>query len=1057
MGDKLLVAVTPPPKKPHRNSSPKPSTSPLKQPLPSPRNPLSPRFGPLSDTLAVPSVPKSAEKGSKPLSKARSFVFSKSFDETKQFKTRAEASAWSPSQFLEVPLSPSSPLAGRAPVEEQPEGVEDLQEKLKKSSLWRDQYLDLKRLHELIGKIKRDYLHAEQEFSTALAGQVTRVEMFFRRLVGELLQTDRVFPIQYEPEELENFILNIEDYAILNTAILKNVIYFHDSYSMLKLKPSYAWTIRRDDFCQPALLFPLFVRLSAAYHPLPRAPSLPVTPSLKRLQTQPNSNRGIKVSMWIPPNQVVAFVLQVLKYLPLYDPDQFAVPHSTVYFDDSEFRGYQSCVNPESPEAALTCFRWAKDSDTPPEVHIDQKLLEGGRHSTKHIGTLAHSLIGKYLKGGHENDPELACAFEAHPGLIPLQKILTTLRPTLKVEHFRTWFGNHHLKIRLCTQLALLRELDQSQLSKLREWTTPSERIQEQRIHRFPFALVTVRSEALVLPDWLSRLVDKYNNRQDRFSTYPHGVAILYERLATQHGRPSWLSGPLAEVFVKPSSADEKTKDQTAAGYFKHTRSDLQMRTELHRARAHSVSEYMRTGSVDYGSPTSAEPRGSDLSTYRSKHTVPRGGGDQSMLPPITRTDALVQGSPESKDEKREQDPELQSLLPRRLEPSVHKPPPKPAATPAAKLGKRAAEHKTYFANERTYMQWFNAAVLLSTVGLALLSSDHYFLRAVAYLFPAIAILVLCYAYRMYRIRIYTLDNQVPTSKFADMQGPCCLTGIVSCLFLAILILMAVHDTAAPPYLVNTPPNVGVLFGNAANVVPSCNPGFTFPTSMKGIAYNSSTGVLWGVSDSQVFQLFTHSNFTYRFFPQDNMLHVGLMGVAIADQPGLIYVGKHAGQIISVDVATKKVVDVWSVGANMSAFTFVGGSRQNSTGRFYVANTMSDVVKVYALPKTKTSTLEVQSSFVPIPSVQLISAMAIVHNSSELLINSMVPKALVIYDVKNDTAPRLEKVLPGFDLKEVVATTPFSDSQELVLSGDAQLLLYSQDPTTKAFGECLTH
>lgn len=1052
MGDKLHTVVTPPPKK-GRATSPKP-TSPLKQAQPSPRNnTLSPRFGPLSDTLTVPAI--SSERGHKPLSKARSFIFSKSFDDTKQFKTR-DAAIWSPSQSFDPPQSPTSPLANRQPAEEQPESVEELQVKLRKNNLWRDQYLDLKRLHEMIGKIKRDYLHAEQEFSSALAGQVTRVEMFFRRLVGELLQTDRVFQIQYEPEELEKFIQNIEDYAMLNTEILKNVIYFHDTNSMLKLKPSYAWTIRRDDFCQPALLFPLFVRLSAAYHPLPRAPSMPISPALKRLQTQPDSsNRGIKVSMWIPPNQVVAFVLQVLKYLPLYDPEQFAVPHTTVYFDDSEFRAYQSCVNSASPEAALTCFRWTKDTtkDTQPQVHIDQKLIEGGKHTTKNIGTLPHSLIGKYLKGGHESEEELATALETYPGLVPLQKILTTLRPTLKVEHFRTWFGNHHLKIRLCTQLALLRELDRSQLHKLREWTTPSERIQEQRIHRFPFALVTVRSESLVLPDWLSITVDKYS-RQDRFSTYPHGIAMLYESISTQHGRPSWLSGPLAHLFVKSSSDDEKPKDQTAAGYFKHTRSDIQMRTELHRARAHSVSEYMRTGSVDYSSPTSAEHRGSDLSTYRSKQPTFR-IGDQSMLPPITRTDALVQNSPDSKDEKREQEPELQTLLPRRLEPA-HKPPAAAAAAkspPPVQLGKRAAEHKTYFANERTFMQWFNAAVLLSTVGLALLSSAHYFLRVIAYLFPLIAILVLCYAYRMYRIRIYTLDHQVPTSKFADMQGPCCLTGLVSCLFLAILILMAIHDTAAPPFLVHAPPDVGIIFGNAATIAPNCNPGFTFPTQMKGIAYNSSSGVLWGVSDSQVYQLYTDSGFTYRFFPQDTVLHVGLIGICVADQPGLVYVGKHAGQILSIDTATKQVVDVWHVEANMSAFTFVG-SQPNSSGYFYVAHTMTDIVKVYSLPTAKVGGLQLQKTFIPIPLAHLISAFAFLPASSEMLVNSY-PNAQVLYQIKDGVPGQLEKVLPGFDVKEVVSTTAFSDSQVLVLSGNVSVLRYTRDPTTKAYAECL--
>lgn len=1105
----------------------------------SPRTNLSPKPPTPLESLVVPPIHEKARK--RPLSKTKSFVFSKSFDETKQFKNSnsvgnvsardsligSSTSVWSPSQSSNRNntnaniRSPSDSLTSRQSFDEAHETVEELQVKLKKNSIWKDQYADLKRLHDLIGKIKKDYLHAEQEFATALAAQVTKVEMFFRRLVSELQQTDKVFQIAYEPKELARFIQDIEDFALLNTAILKNVVYIHDLNSVLRLKPSYAWTIRRDDFCQPALLFPLFVQLSHTYHPTASPPQVPITPAFRR--TVPPSNqrfltgnlsnhnttsnsKGIKVSVWIPHNQVVSFIIKVLSHMPIYDPEMFAIPHTAVYFDDSEMKGFQAYVSPSSsgsPSSSsspssgeLTCLRWMSVPPATMQVYIDQKKVEAGRHTTKQIGILPHSLIGAFIKNSHKDsnstqnhseevgeqeNRELKHHFEDNPGLINLQKQMSGLRPTLKVEHFRTWFGNESLKIKLCTQLTILRELDQTQLNKLNEWTTPSERIQEQRIHRFPFALVSVHSQSLVLPQWLSETVDKYD-RQDKFSTYPHGIAMLYEKVTNQYGRPSWLSGSLANVFLKPLTQDEKTKEQTVAGYFKHSRSEMQMQfrtTELHRLRSHSVSEYMRTGSVDFSSPggnnsssnnynsNNFEPRTSDLTVYRSKQPAFR-GGDQSMLPLITRTDALVQPSPErERDEKREQEPEGRPLLPRRTEAGGEgggggsKPVRKSIGDKKdsilqTALGKRAVESKTYFANERTYMQWFNAAILLSTVGLALLNSLHYFLRIVAYCFPVMAILVLIYAYRMYRIRIRTLDLQLPTDKFADMQGPCCLTSIVSILFVTVIILMAIRDTQ-PPLPLYLPNAAGLRLLNAGVVAIECDPGFAFPSPMKGLAYNGSTQELWGVSDSQIFQLRTDTGITYRYFPQDSVLHVGMLGVAVSDKPSRLYIGKQIGAVLSVDTSTKKVVDNWRLNGvySLSAFTFIPGSGNNASGYFYVANTLNDAVDVFAVPLITATFLEKQTSFVPIPGVRSISALAFLPNMG-LLINSLAPKALVLYGIQAGLPTSVVRVLSGFDVKNVVAITRYSDTQTLVQSGNSsKVLLYRLDSTLSTYADCL--
>lgn len=55
-------------------------------------------------------------------------------------------------------------------------------------------------------------------------------------------------------------------------------------------------------------------------------------------------------------------------------------------------------------------------------------------------------------------------------------------------------------------------------------------------------------------------------------------------------------------------------------------------------------------------------------------------------------------------------------------------------------------EPKTFFANERTFLQWFNAAILLFTVGAALLNFNSSGAHVFAYVFLSFGLIVLVYS-----------------------------------------------------------------------------------------------------------------------------------------------------------------------------------------------------------------------------------------------------------------------------------------------------------------------
>lgn len=82
-------------------------------------------------------------------------------------------------------------------------------------------------------------------------------------------------------------------------------------------------------------------------------------------------------------------------------------------------------------------------------------------------------------------------------------------------------------------------------------------------------------------------------------------------------------------------------------------------------------------------------------------------------------------------------------------------------------------EPKTFFANERTYLQWFNSSVLMGSIGLAIQSSVNQVPGILLLLF---AMLLLGYSGYIYHRRNYHLKNRIAAG-YQDEFGPYVLTG----------------------------------------------------------------------------------------------------------------------------------------------------------------------------------------------------------------------------------------------------------------------------------------
>jgi uncharacterized membrane protein YidH (DUF202 family) len=148
-------------------------------------------------------------------------------------------------------------------------------------------------------------------------------------------------------------------------------------------------------------------------------------------------------------------------------------------------------------------------------------------------------------------------------------------------------------------------------------------------------------------------------------------------------------------------------------------------------------------------------------------------------------------------------DDDTQILLRTGSEPKVSKSPPqkpkpdlKPEIRPIRVPIK--VEPKTFFANERTLLQWLNAIVLLATVSIALIGLGNNPARISGVILLPIAIFFALYALVMYHFRRTSIRDHKPTSTYDDKFGPYAIVFVFVLATVASAVVPLVHNDAPP-------------------------------------------------------------------------------------------------------------------------------------------------------------------------------------------------------------------------------------------------------------------
>ncbi|KAG8213091.1 hypothetical protein J3R82DRAFT_11487 [Butyriboletus roseoflavus] len=93
-------------------------------------------------------------------------------------------------------------------------------------------------------------------------------------------------------------------------------------------------------------------------------------------------------------------------------------------------------------------------------------------------------------------------------------------------------------------------------------------------------------------------------------------------------------------------------------------------------------------------------------------------------------------------------------------------------------------EGKVWFANERTWLSWLNAAILIGTFAVALFNASRDpVARAFAYVYAALSIGVLIYGFYLYQSRITMIRKRDP-GHYDAIVGPIVVSAL---LFMAVL------------------------------------------------------------------------------------------------------------------------------------------------------------------------------------------------------------------------------------------------------------------------------
>ena len=560
---------------------------------------------------------------------------------------------------------------------------------------------------------------------------------------------ETVLALRKALQEINFDFLKLEKFANLNIRACYKILKKHD-----KLIPAtvccryYLQRLHRQPWIRNDLSAIFVVQISDLFSALRGSPA----PATSRPYGYTNTCQGAQAFVrttrkyWIATEDVSGVKQAIAQHLPVFltgqEKDRTAATDSqmtsSVYLDSVDLGLYHSRLR-KQPGAIALRLRWY---GTYPEdthggvVFVERKTHREswtGEESVKERFELPHELVVPFITGDHTWEAEEIRLLSARSAMSDVElasvKALFTevqraveskqLQPTLRTAYMRTAFqvpNNTSVRCSLDTSLAMMVEnqLSAEEMRLTRQWHRDAEvPLHRTEMTRFPHAVLEIKlalEPGVEVPGWVEDLVSSgLLTEVHKFSKYMHGCAALFPDIVQEV--PYWVDDVSLRQSLQLSATtatDQPRPDlPRLRASVRSVAHSEETPASLHRQRfamgeSSTLTHPLLTSNGDDAARSAGEGGHAilDLMGDSRAATVQQHNGEDDDSSTMTWRRVLCGlfrrcfGFP--RGEARRHRKQVPRAVPMRIEP------------------------KTYFANERTFLSWLHMAVLIGSVGAAL-------------------------------------------------------------------------------------------------------------------------------------------------------------------------------------------------------------------------------------------------------------------------------------------------------------------------------------------------
>ena len=507
---------------------------------------------------------------------------------------------------------------------------------------------------------------------------------------------------------------------------------------------------------------------------------------------------------WVQLDKVISLQLAIVKQLPILnftsedsasdddndDDGRSFIDHdakkiTSVYFDNKDLRVYNERLNRLQGARLVRC-RWygskvfsQKKSNENDIVFFERKTHHESwslENSVKERFSLPREQAQKFYENArngkefllHSNDRQSVLARDVFEDEFKGK----SLSPAIRTSYRRTAFqhsDNNEVRISLDTNLKWFDEISNTKL-----WI---EQGNDQASAKFPFAVLEVKLQVEETPEWIEDILREIDATEVwKFSKFLHGTCVI--RGAQISRFPHWWDFAAENNFGIASCPAKKNTMENST-----PKSTTQTTTSIQITSTNSHTTRSVNGNRDL-----AHVLASAMSLLRFRN--------------YARSSARNRENEDIESQRRDEVAQPQSF-----------------SQKSKRYTPIKIEPKTFFANERTLLQWLSMSTLLLFLSLGLLSfqagspSDTNLFRGqntrvvtegkerqkrkitasdtCGLALAPVAILFMIYALFTYLVRANRIAKREPSTRYDDIFGPSALVSVLVIVSITSIVLVA--------------------------------------------------------------------------------------------------------------------------------------------------------------------------------------------------------------------------------------------------------------------------